>query len=41
MAKLIQKVQETGLANASSTRPVNLNMPIPNTFIKILTQAYA
>ena len=36
----MEKFQETGLTNASSTRPVNLNKPIPNTFKKISTQAY-
>ena len=41
MAKVMQKDQETGLANASLTRPVNLHNPIPNTFIKISTQAHA
>ena len=29
MIKVIQQFQETGLANAFSTRPVNLNKPIP------------
>ena len=28
----MQRFQEMGLANASSTRPANLNKPIPNTF---------
>ena len=28
----MQKFQETDLASASSTRPVNFNKPIPNTF---------
>ena len=39
MTKVMQKFQETGLANASSMRPVNLNKPLPNTFKKISTQA--
>ena len=39
MAKVMQKFQETCIASASSTRPVNLNKPIPNTFKMISTQA--
>ena len=35
MTKVMQKFQETGLANSSFTRPVNLNKPIPNTFKKV------
>ena len=41
MTKVMQKFQQTGLANASSTRPVNLNKRIPNAFKKVSTQAYA
>ena len=41
MTKVMQKFQKTGLANASSTRPVILNNAIPNTFKLISTQAYA
>ena len=41
MIKGVQKFQETGLASASSIRPVNLNKPILNTFKKISTQAHA
>ena len=40
MAKVMQKFQETCIASASSTRPVSLNKPIPNTFKMILTQAH-
>ena len=32
MTKVMQKFQETSLANTSSTRPANLNKPITNTF---------
>ena len=32
----MQKFQETGLARASFTRPVNLKKPIPNTFKMVL-----
>ena len=35
MTKMMQKFQETGLANTSSTRTVNLNKLILNTFKKI------
>ena len=41
MTKVIQKFQEPGLGNTSSTKPLNLNKPIPNTFKKISIQAYA
>ena len=41
MNKVTQKFQETGLASASSTRPVNLNKPIPNAFKMISTQTHA
>ena len=41
MTKVMQKFQKTDLADASSTRPVNLNNPIPNTFKKISSQARA
>ena len=41
MIQVIQKLQETGLVNASSTRPVNLNEPIPNRFKKISIQVRA
>ena len=41
MTKVIQKFEETGLDCASSTRTVNLNKPIPNTFKMISTQANA
>ena len=37
----MQNIQETGLANASSAGPVNLNKPIPDTFKNISTQAHA
>ena len=41
MTKVMQKFQETGLANASSTKFVKLNKPISNTVRKISTQAHA
>ena len=41
MPKLIQKFQETCIASACSTRPVNLNKTIPNAFKMISTQAHA
>ena len=41
MTKVMQKFQETDLASASSTRPVNFKKPIPNTFKLISTQAHA
>ena len=41
MTKVMQKFQETGLASASSTRPVHLNEPIPNIFKMISTQGHA
>ena len=34
----MQKFQEMGSVNISSTRLVNLSKPIPNTFNRILTQ---
>ena len=40
MTKVIQKFQEMCIASASSTRPVNLNKPIPNTFKMVSTQAH-
>ena len=41
MAKVMQKFQETCIASASCTRPVNLNKPIPNTFKMLSTQVHA
>ena len=35
VTKVMQMFQEMGLVNISSTRPVNLSKPIPNTFNKI------
>ena len=40
MTKMMQNFQETGLGSISSTRPVNLNKLIPNTFNKIWTEAH-
>ena len=40
MAKVMPKFQEACIASDSSTRPVNLNKLIPNTFKMISTQAH-
>ena len=35
MTQVMQKFRETGLANTSFTRPLDLNKPIPNIFKKV------